>query len=401
MNPAHPVQRTLAGATDRKGKTMKLRYLLLISGAALLAAAVACGGDASPTPVPTATDTPRPATETPAPKSEPTATAEPTATLEPTVTPQPTVAPSPTAAGAPDPTNTPAPTPTTASTPTPAGPSGPQVESDIASFTLENLTVEVGTTVTWTQRDGVPHTTTSGVPGEGNEGDVWDSPVLSLGQSFPNTFDQAGTFPYFCKIHPGFMRATITVVEGAQEEPTPTPAPTETPTPAPAPTSTPEPTSTPTVQPTAAPTPTALPTATPTPQPTPTATPTEAPPAGTTHSVDMTGGNRFVPANITVSVGDSIRWTTTGSVHTTTSGQPGAQDGIWNTEFLGTGGSFERTFTEAGTFPYFCRVHGSIMTGTVNVVEGSAGPASSAPAAGPSPEPDEDSGDGGSGVYTY
>lgn len=97
--------------------------------------------------------------------------------------------------------------------------------------------------------------------------------------------------------------------------------------------------------------------------------------------------------------GDTIKRTVTGSVHTTTSGQPGGQDGIWDTQgFLSTGQSFEFTFTEAGTFPYFCRVHGSIMTGTVNVIEGSAGPTSSAPAAAPNPEPD---GDNDGGTYGY
>jgi plastocyanin len=84
------------------------------------------------------------------------------------------------------------------------------VPTDIVNFTLEDLTVPVGTTVTWTNRDGVPHTSTSGVPG--TPSDVWDSPQLGNSNSFAFTFNQAGEFPYFCRIHPS-MTATVTVTE--------------------------------------------------------------------------------------------------------------------------------------------------------------------------------------------
>ncbi len=89
------------------------------------------------------------------------------------------------------PTSTPTPTPTPTSTPI----SG-QASVDISSFTFapQTLTVTVGTTVTWTNNDSAPHTVTS-------KNDVFDSPTLSRGDTFSYTFDQKGTFDYYCKIH--------------------------------------------------------------------------------------------------------------------------------------------------------------------------------------------------------
>ncbi|MCH7730620.1 hypothetical protein IID21_03795 [Patescibacteria group bacterium] len=116
-------------------------------------------------------------------------------------TPTPTAKPTPTPT--PSPTNTPTPTPTTAAP--------KEVTSNIFSFTLEDLTVPVGTTVTWVNQDGVQHTTTSGTPD--NPTGVWDSPLLSKGDTFSHTFTKAGVYPYFCRPHSSFMKATVTVVE--------------------------------------------------------------------------------------------------------------------------------------------------------------------------------------------
>ena len=85
-----------------------------------------------------------------------------------------------------------------------------ELASDIANFALQGLTVSVGTTVTWTNRGSVPHTATAGTPG--NLSGVWDSSTLSRGEPFSFTFTEAGTFAYFCTIHPS-MQATVTVTE--------------------------------------------------------------------------------------------------------------------------------------------------------------------------------------------
>ena len=101
-----------------------------------------------------------------------------------------------------------------------------EVGSDIKNFTLEDLTVQVGTTVTWTNRDGVAHTTTAGQPGALTG--EWDSGRVSTGSMFTLSFNQPGTFRYFCTIHPS-MQATVTVTEDASiatPAPTPTPSPT-------------------------------------------------------------------------------------------------------------------------------------------------------------------------------
>ncbi len=72
--------------------------------------------------------------------------------------------------------------------------------------------IQVGSTVTWVNKDPVVHTSTEG-PGPQPSDPVWDSPKLGLGQQFSFTFNEAGEFQYFCIPHPTFMVATITVVE--------------------------------------------------------------------------------------------------------------------------------------------------------------------------------------------
>ena len=84
------------------------------------------------------------------------------------------------------------------------------VAVDIVDFTHQDVTVTVGTTVTWTQQDSAFHTTTSG--SMSILSGIWDSPALGKGDSFSFTFDEVGTFQYFCRFHPSIMQATITVV---------------------------------------------------------------------------------------------------------------------------------------------------------------------------------------------
>jgi plastocyanin len=75
------------------------------------------------------------------------------------------------------------------------------------AFSPAEVSVPVGTVLTWTNaQDGVQHTTTS------PEG-VWDSGVLSTNDSFGFTFEQPGDFAYQCTIHPS-MRGVVHVVAG-------------------------------------------------------------------------------------------------------------------------------------------------------------------------------------------
>ena len=80
-----------------------------------------------------------------------------------------------------------------------------------ASFQLQNLSIRVGDTVNWTNRDAAPHTSTSGQQGV-FDGSGWDSGNLPTNQSFSHKFMSAGSFPYTCLIHPS-MNATVTVTQ--------------------------------------------------------------------------------------------------------------------------------------------------------------------------------------------
>ena len=71
------------------------------------------------------------------------------------------------------------------------------------AFVPSMLTVSVGTTVTWTNRDEEPHTVTSA------NGD-FSSPGLDTDEAFSRKFTAPGTYTYFCALHP-HMTATIIV----------------------------------------------------------------------------------------------------------------------------------------------------------------------------------------------
>jgi plastocyanin len=71
------------------------------------------------------------------------------------------------------------------------------------AFTPQALTVKAGTTVTWTNNDGAPHTVTStdGSSTDAKTTSAFDSGNLGPGETFSFTFDKPGTFYYACAIH--------------------------------------------------------------------------------------------------------------------------------------------------------------------------------------------------------
>lgn len=82
------------------------------------------------------------------------------------------------------------------------------------AYSPSTLTVKVGDTVTWTNHDQAPHdVTTTSAPV------AIKSPMLSTGQSFTYTFTMAGSYSYYCSIHPD-MRAQV-VVQPAAVAPAP------------------------------------------------------------------------------------------------------------------------------------------------------------------------------------
>lgn len=92
------------------------------------------------------------------------------------------------------------------------------------SFQPVTLTINAGDTVQWTNQDSALHTVTSGTNCQDNN--VWtSSALLSNGQTFSVTFNQAGTFPYFCKLHcQSGMTGTIIVNPVSSNIPLPTTA---------------------------------------------------------------------------------------------------------------------------------------------------------------------------------
>jgi plastocyanin len=66
---------------------------------------------------------------------------------------------------------------------------------DNFSFTPAAAAVPVGTTVTWTNHDDIPHNIVS-------TAHQFRSPVLDTDQQFSHRFDAPGTYDYFCSIHP-------------------------------------------------------------------------------------------------------------------------------------------------------------------------------------------------------
>jgi LPXTG-motif cell wall-anchored protein len=76
---------------------------------------------------------------------------------------------------------------------------------------------------------------------------------------------------------------------------------------------------------------------------------------------------KFAPGGVTVNVGDTVTWSNAGPTpHSAT-----ANDGSFDTGILSKGGSGSHTFTQAGTFSYFCKPH-PFMKGTVTVVAAAA-----------------------------
>ena len=89
------------------------------------------------------------------------------------------------------------------------GSATPGCEETDSCFIPSTVTIGVGETVTWDNTDQAAHTATSGTPTDGPSG-VFDTSVIFAGQSASFTFDEAGTYPYFCMVHP-WMQGTVVV----------------------------------------------------------------------------------------------------------------------------------------------------------------------------------------------
>lgn len=83
----------------------------------------------------------------------------------------------------------------------PEGTGVPGCEETNECFLPYEVNVAVGTTVTWSNDDTAAHTVTSGNISAGHNG-LFDSSLFMSGATFEFTFTDAGTYDYFCMVHP-------------------------------------------------------------------------------------------------------------------------------------------------------------------------------------------------------
>lgn len=97
------------------------------------------------------------------------------------------------------------------------GSSTPGCETTNSCFEPYETIIDVGGEVTWHNEDTAAHTVTSGdIKGEGPDG-IFDSQLLPAGKTFSHKFEEAGTFKYFCMVHP-WMKGIVTVQAEMMEE---------------------------------------------------------------------------------------------------------------------------------------------------------------------------------------
>ena len=168
--------------------------------------------------------------------------------------------------------------------------------------------VPQGFVVEWTNVDAVAHTVTSST----DQGETFDSGVMDQNAVFrlDTTNLEVGEYEYFCTFHP-FMVSTLIIEEpkGGVKVTMPEGA-----------------------------------------------------------AIQAEGQIYYDPQVIDVTVGTTVIWDNAdNTVHTTTSGVPPAElDGVFDSEMMMAGDKFEYTFTESGSYDYFCTFH-PWMVGTVNV----------------------------------
>ncbi len=221
------------------------------------------------------------------------------------------------------------------------GSGGPGCEETNECYVPYSITISVGDTVQWNNVDTAAHTVTSGSMQDGTSG-VFDSSLFMSGEIFEFTFDKAGTYDYFCMVHPWMTGVVIVsdvdemvVVEEPVEEPT-----VMEPEPLPEPESQSD---------------------------LPMSLTISAPEGSGVPGCDETN-ECYLPSDVTVAVGATVTWSNDDTAaHTVTSGNVNAgPTGVFDSGLFMSGATFEFTFDKAGTYDYFCMVH-PWMTGIVHV----------------------------------
>jgi amicyanin len=82
------------------------------------------------------------------------------------------------------------------------GPAPTEIKIDNFSFTPPILTVQAGTKVTWTNRDDIPHNIVSSEQ-------KFKSKPLDTDDAYSFTFNEPGTYQYFCGLHPKMVGKVV------------------------------------------------------------------------------------------------------------------------------------------------------------------------------------------------
>ena len=160
------------------------------------------------------------------PMPEPTSTPMPEPTSTPMPEPTSTPMPEPTSTPMPEPTSTPMPEPTSTPSPTPMPISSfEKIKISGFKFVDNEISINVGTSIIWTNNDTSMHTATS-------IDSKFDSGYLYENQTYEFKFLNAGIYTYRCSLHSGMIgKINVFAENGLLIDPTPTPSPTSTPTP--------------------------------------------------------------------------------------------------------------------------------------------------------------------------
>ncbi len=94
-------------------------------------------------------------------------------------------------------------------------PGANEVFMQAIAFSPMEITIQAGESITWTNQDIVPHTATSGNPGDEPLGAIFRSTQFGQGGTFTHTFNDVGEFVYFCEVHPVMMRDAKVIVTSA------------------------------------------------------------------------------------------------------------------------------------------------------------------------------------------
>jgi plastocyanin len=89
---------------------------------------------------------------------------------------------------------------------------GMAISIDNFTFSPQRLVVTVGTTLTWTNRDDIPHTVVA-------SGKEFRSKVLDTDDTFTFTFTTPGSYEYFCSLHPHMTGMIVVDAEPALPSP--------------------------------------------------------------------------------------------------------------------------------------------------------------------------------------